>query len=94
MVHILQEGTLGTVGSLRIVVPARPTSHKRAYVYCSTRGQRGANSEAFVVFLDNLSFDNYSASAKSIKNGLLYVQTNLVACKEEWNRVHSAFPIK
>ena len=93
MAHILQSSTVGNVGSLRIVVPNRPASHKRAYVYCSLKGQRGSNSESFIIYLDTLEIKNYSASKNKIEDGLTYVQDNLENCKKEWNRVHPEYPI-
>ena len=93
MVHILHSSTVGSVGSLRIVVPNRPASHNRAYVYCSLRGKRGTSNESFVIFLDDLSIENYSASSKSVKDGVKYVKKNLSKCKAEWNRTHPNFPV-
>jgi hypothetical protein len=93
MAHVLHSNTIGDVGSLRVVIPNRPAAHKRAYVYCSTRGQRGKGSEAFIVYLDDLSLYNYNAKPTTVKKGLAYIKENLIACKSEWNKQHPQYAI-
>lgn len=93
MVYILQSNTIGNKGSLRFVIPNRPAAHKRAYVYCSTKGKRGQGNESFIIFLDTLEIKNYDATKQTINKGIEYVTKHIENCKTEWNRIHPNYSI-